>query len=838
MPTSWRLYGLFFLSGLSALIYEIVWQRMLNLVFGVSTLSVSTVLAGFMGGLALGGFLFSTAADQARRPLRLYAWLEAGIAVTGLLVPAVLGLFTGLYTVLHQTVEPGPFTDALLRFAGAVLVLGIPATLMGATLPVMGRLALREQGELATTFSVLYAANTLGAVLGAALTGFFLLRLLGMQVTLWVAAGVNLLVAASACWMREPESFFGVREKDASSTSSSSAVPLLLAALTGFSSMIFEVGWARILGILTSNSAYGFALILTVMLLGLGLGSLIQGWRRLGHADPWRWLALCQWLLAGVTMIALPFFHVAPDWLDRWCDGNSAGAIFLGELLLTAGALFVPAVLMGMSLPLLVAGTVHNSARFGVSLGRIYSVNTLGCVAGALAAGFVLIPWLGIQNTMGLLIALALTVAVCAWRRATLPARSWRWAALAVALTALAGWQWLPPGVYLKSALLPSRHLLFYQEGNNATVSVVEEDDGARSIMVDSQPVAGTVGTSVVDQKMLAHLPLLLHPAPQRALTIGFGSGGTSYSMSLHGIEVDCVEIEARVPAAARFFASENHGILSRPRYRLIIDDARSSLRVARLQYDVIATDCTNIQYRSNGDLYTVDYFRLMKDRLTANGLAAAWVPANGIAERDLRTLLRSFQEVFPHTSVWYMNSLPTDFLIVIGTPGRLAIDLEALGRRMREPAVASDLVAAGYSNPFRLVYSFLVGEEALGRYVAKAELNTDDRPILSYSTYGAAFRSTIAGNLAKLLTCREDVASLSRPPALRLTMLRHYAASNELLLGHIAHLAGADEASAAHYRNAAQLLPDDPAVHHLMQRFCGLPDGPLSPGSPPSPPQ
>src|SRR5437870_3636893 len=170
MPTSWRLYALFFLSGLSALVYEIIWQRMLNLVFGVSTLSVSAVLAAFMGGLALGGFLFSAAADQAKRPLRLYALLEAGIAVSGLLVPAALVLFAGFYTALHHALEPGPWTGALLRFAGAALALGVPATLMGATLPVMGRLALREHGQLATTFSVLYAANTLGAVLGAALT--------------------------------------------------------------------------------------------------------------------------------------------------------------------------------------------------------------------------------------------------------------------------------------------------------------------------------------------------------------------------------------------------------------------------------------------------------------------------------------------------------------------------------------------------------------------------------------------------------------------------------------------------------------------------------------------
>jgi spermidine synthase len=162
--------------------------------------------------------------------------------------------------------------------------------------------------------------------------------------------------------------------------------------------------------------------------------------------------------------------------------------------------------------------------------------------------------------------------------------------------------------------------------------------------------------------------------------------------MTLHDIDVDCVEIEAAVPAAAEHFRSENRGVISNPRFHLILDDARSWLRVAPVRYDVIATDCTNIQYRSNGDLYTVDYFRLMQKRLSLAGVAAAWVPANGIREDDLKTLVRSFQEVFPHTSIWYMNTLPTDFLIVVGSPARLAIDMTRLEERIGKPHVREDL--------------------------------------------------------------------------------------------------------------------------------------------------
>jgi spermidine synthase len=573
-----------------------------------------------------------------------------------------------------------------------------------------------------------------------------------------------------------------------------------------------------VLGILTSNSAYGFALLLTVLLLGLGLGSMLQAiWSR-SRGDCWGRLALCQGLLAAVTLVSLPFFRTTPGWLDRWCDGSTVAGVFIGELVLTAGALLAPAVLMGLSLPLLVAGASPDPRRFGHWLGRLYAVNTLGGVVGAFLTGFLLIPRLGIQSTFGLLVVGVLTVGLVALGRTAWLGRVGRRAVgLAALLAAVTGWTLLPGGGFLKSVIEPPRQLRFYREGDNATVCVVEEHDGVRRILVDGQPVAGTGSTSVVDQKMLAHLPLLLHPAPQRALTVGFGSGGTSYSMTLHGIDVDCVEIEGAMPAAARWFHSENHDVLSHPRYHLVLDDARSWLRVASDRYDVIATDCTNIQYRSNGDLYTVDYFRLLKSRLAPGGVAAAWVPANGIGEQDLKTLLRSFRDVFPHTSVWYMNLLPTDFLIVIGTPAPLSIDLDDWRTQLAQPAVARDLAEVGITDPCRLLYTFLADGPELEAYLGSGPLNTDDCPILSYTTYGAAFRSTVTVNLARLLTCRTDVAAFVKNPWPRTTLLRHSVASNELILGHLAHLAGAEQAALGHYERAAQLLPDDPSCQRLV---------------------
>jgi spermidine synthase len=818
MRRNW-LFCLFFLSGASALIYELLWERLLHLVLGTSTLAVSAVLAAFMGGLALGGFLFGRIADRTSRPLRLYAWLEASIGVTALLVPVLFDLITSLYVQAYAAFQPGPWGGTMLRLGTATIVLLLPATLIGGTLPLMARLALQHQSAAAPTFSLLYSVNTLGALLGAGLTGFVFLHFLGMQLTLFLAAALNGIVAVAAFLTSREEAPAPLSRADVKgavpATSVWQRLAVACAAATGAITLGEEVVWTRILGILTSNGAYAFALMLAVMLLGIGLGSLVQRWWSRWPGDSWGRLTCVQWLLGGVSLGSLWFFRSPPEWLDKVSDGTSTSALFLAETALTASALLVPAFLTGLSFPLLVTGVVQDPKRFGCWLGRLYAVNTLGCVAGAVVVGIILIPWLGLQTTSVTLAAASLGVGTVAWNCARRPQPVFRGLVGAAALAcAVAGWFFLPPGVYRKTSYGDASELLYYCEGDNGTVSVVQEESGRRWLLVDGQPVAGNGRTIVIDQKMLAHLPLLLHPKPERALTVGFGSGGTSHSMTLHGIQVDCVEIERAVPGAAMQFVSENDHVLSHPNFHLIVDDARSWLRVAPERYDVIATDCTNLQYKSNGDLYTVEYFRLMKDRLTPDGLAAAWVPANGIAEADLKTLLRSFREVFPYTSVWFMNTLATDFLIVIGTPESLSIDLNRLRERMAQPAIHDDLEAVGLSDPCRLLYTFLEADDEVLAYVGPGPLNTDDCPVLSYSAYGASFRSTIAENLVGLLSHRTDI----RPHVQHSTpnMDRHYVASNEALLGHIAFQMGNERAALRHYAEGAKLLPGDRSLMEL----------------------
>jgi spermidine synthase len=376
--------------------------------------------------------------------------------------------------------------------------------------------------------------------------------------------------------------------------------------------------------------------------------------------------------------------------------------------------------------------------------------------------------------------------------------------------------------------------VLYYAEGPSATVHVVEsEEDGRphRTLLVDSKSVAGTYDEIVTDQKMLAHLPLLLHPAPQRALTVGFGTGGTSYSMLQHKIEVHCVEIEPRVPDAFRWFESQNRGIvgpgLDRLDFRLILDDARAWLHVAPQPYDVIVTDLTSIQYRGNGNLYTAECFQRLRSQLTPAGVGAAWVPITGITPEALRVLTRTFRSVFPHTSVWYMINLPTDFVILVGTPAPLEIRMDDWRRRSAATLVQRDLALVGMESPEKLAACLILAENDVARFTSDGPLHTDDRPLLDYLTHASPYQNTFQENMRALLEHRSDPRAylVDAPPASRpaadAALDRWLRASQALIAGHIAYRTPTpDRGSQARraYEAAVELVPEDARTRALLQ--------------------
>lgn len=842
------LYACFFLSGASALVYQVVWERMLTLVFGLSTLSVAAVLSAFLGGMALGARILGPVADRATRPLRTYAFVELGIALAG---AATLGLIPVLmrgFSALYSAVEPGWFGSNLIRFALAFLAIGAPSVLIGATVPVMARLLTVRVGATAIGFGRGYTVNTAGSVLGAVAAGFVLIRLVGTQHALACAVLGNLAAFATALWLDArgrahrlipvPQvPLAAVSDEPGGSGDGADRVhpqfALIVAALTGALALAYEVVWIRLLAIFTLNSVYVFTMVVSVYLTALSLGAgVVTRLLRRSHVDKLSILALCQLLQALLVPVLLALAPLASR-LDIRSGVRSETAILWLEYALVAAVVFVPTLLIGVGLPLLVGMFSTSTADSGRTVGRIYAWNAIGTIAGAALTGVAVIPWVGLRGCLLLLAGgnLAIVAAATyanrrdtAWLRALMPAGA---ACFAFLLA-------LVPGAtrFYVPVNEPGETLLYYAEGPSATVHAAEYSNRERrhrTLFVDSKSVAGTYDAIVTDQKMLAHLPLLLHPAPQRALTVGFGTGGTSYSMLLHKIQVDCVEIEPRVADAYYLFESENHGLVGpahdRYNFRLIIDDARAWLHVVPYCYDVIVTDLTSIQYRGNGNLYTTECFELLRSRLNPGGIGAAWVPITGISPEALKVLIRTFNGVFPHTSVWYMINLPTDFVILIGTANRLAVRLDDMDKRIAMPLIQRDLAAIGMDNPYKITACLLLAERDVAHFAGEGFLHGDDRPVLDYMTHATPYRNTLPANLRQLAAHRSDVTGhVASWPRGEPGSDPHWAAwlnaSTHLIAGHAAarspepdHLAAAHAA----YKAAADLVPDDERTRALL---------------------
>jgi spermidine synthase len=296
--------------------------------------------------------------------------------------------------------------------------------------------------------------------------------------------------------------------------------------------------------------------------------------------------------------------------------------------------------------------------------------------------------------------------------------------------------------------------LIYYAEGLSGTVTVVEGKD-YRGIFVDGQNVSGTDPVLVADSKMLAHLPLLLSHEPQAALTVGYGTGTTSGSMLLHDVAVDAAEIEEKIIEAAPLFSKINYQSYANPNLQIVLDDARNYIDVVDKKFDVIVTDVTNLKYKRNPYLYTRDYFQVMQNALTQEGVAAAWLPLGGLSFEDLRILIATFDKVYPHTTVWYFTPYPTHFIIVVGTPQQTAVDLSELARKMDK--VKNDLQTIRVDNAYEIAAMLLLGERDVDGLVAGARIHTDNHPILEFSDLDLYMTTDVAPNLKRLLGYKQE---------------------------------------------------------------------------------
>jgi spermidine synthase len=737
------MFLLFFLSGISGLVYQIVWTRQLVLVFGNTLLATSTVLTAFMAGLAAGSYLLGKYIDARSRPLiKLYALLEAGIGGFALVFPLLLAAATPLYTGLYRVLEGNIVLLNLVRFAVCCGLIFIPTFMMGGTLPVLIKRFVERGRNLGRQTGFLYGLNTAGAMVGCLASGYFLLRTLGMQKTTWVAVGINLAVAAVAWVLTRGEEVAEEGERVAAGVdieggeeqpvASAPTIRLVLVGigLSGFCALAYEIFWTRMLNLFLNNNIYSFTAILATFLAGIALGSLLYT----------KFLSRVRRpvvLFAGIE-IAIGFLSYATPFvfnlLHRTLFFRQSEALTIAK---TAVIMIAPTVLMGIAVPLAVQICQRGPRREGTTVGTVYAVNTVGAILGAFAAGFVLIPTVGLHKGLIAVVSLNILAGFLPLISEARPARRLVWAGAfvgVVALLFLAAPTTLFRGLYQKYQ--PTADILHYKEGKIANVVVYDfVKSGYKDLYLNAIEEASSRIWHVQLFKMLGILPVVVHPEPDNALMIAFGAGMSAGACVDEVEGLDCVDLNPDITGVAKVFTHENRDVINNPGLNMIVNDGRNALLLDQKQYSLIISDATNPKTFDSWTLYTQEFYELVKSRLKPGAVFGQWV-VMPLPYDAMSILLNTFKSVFPHTSFWCIYG--SSQCIMLGTPERLEIDYREFSDRLLPMLERVGFPEYGVEDADKFLSFMLLGEDELDRALdGFTKINTDDLPAAQFRIGG-----------------------------------------------------------------------------------------------------
>ena len=838
----WAVFGLFFFSGACALIYQITWMRLFRLAMGNTVFTSAAVLTAFMAGLALGSWIAGRFADRTGRPLRAYAYLEVLIGLCGLAMTPAFNALEPVYGWLYHGLAGTGIWLGVGRFLASATLLALPCTLMGATLPLLSRFTTQRLESMGRDLGRLYALNTLGAALGAALTGFLLVPVLGVQTTLWAAAGANLLIGALAFALAYEPSASAPADEPAPSRGDLAALWAL--GLTGFASMIYEVSWTRTLSLLIGSSVYAFTLMLVAFICGLGLGSMVlAGWidRRTRLFGT---LALLELAVGLTALLVEPLFGLLPlavvELVNRYAD--SFELLHLSKFLMAFGLMFLPTFAAGGIFPAAAKLYTRHLATVGKSVGDAYAANTLGAVLGAFAGGFLLIPVIGVQASI--LAATALNIGLgiyFLWRDGLLSRPLLRVLApglllLPLAVARLSAWDvallnsapYLYAGQYQSAARLAGqgvahaigqgRRLLYAEEGMTATVTVWDLR-GERFMRVNGKVVASSQGKDLRSHSLLAHLPLLLHEDPQQVLLIGLGCGISLGAAQRHPVAaIDCVELSPEVVEATALFSAVNQDALADPRTRMIVGDGRNHLALSENRYDVIISQPSSLWIAGMADLFTREFFHDCRQKLAPGGLVGVWLQAYALEPQDVQTIVATFADAFPHGTMWEL--MPGIDYLLVGSVAPVEVGLDRLAAHLDRPGVRRDLARSGGGDALDLLCSYVMGNQGVQKLAGDAPLNTDDNARLEFAAPRGLYRDLSRGrelfSLADLAVVRRADLGFVHPPATP-QLARAWAARHLALDGLMHERRGAYSEALAQMGAAARLRPEDIEVRRVF---------------------
>ncbi len=756
---------LFFVSGACGLTYEVVWTRLFVVVIGNTVFSVSAILSVFMAGLAIGSRLAGRAIDRRPVPLvRTYAALEAGIGLYNLILPLFIASASPVFGALYAAASDSFIVLTMTRLIIVLVLLILPATLMGATLPILIRFYVENISSVGTEAGRVYGANTWGAAVGTVLAGFILVPYAGVTVTLSGTATVNLLIALMAWTLaRSGEG----RPQISTGPEAETAGPriiLFAMLLSGLAALIDEVAWTRVLGLVVGPTTYAFSLMLASMIAGLGLGAAIGAGvaaRRGLTLASFAWIEL----LVGMTSLAvIPFFGQLPIWVGRIVTKyvERYSMIQATEFLIFFALMLVPTTFLGMTFPIASRLYAKSNASLGTEVSAIYVFNTAGAILGSLIAGFLLIPFVGSQWA---LIAAALINTLAG---IMLQPRSYtRLAAglaVASAISFLPRWnaELMSSGAYKYApyyaanadleSMLTSGRLVYYKEGATTTVSA-RRQRGNTLLAIDGK-VDATDSGDMPTQKMLGHLPLLLTENAKNVAIIGLGSGVTAGAALQHPIQsLDVVEISPEVVEASANFKHVNHDALHDSRTRLIIGDGRNHLRYGSKQYDVIVSEPSNPWMSGMASLFSREFFTEALSRLTPKGIHCQWFHSYNMSTEDLRSIIRTFRSAFPHAQLWALNQ--NDFLL-LGSPSKIEVSGPVVQQNFQR--VAEDLKSISLVDTYSVTTLYLLEDDDLDTFAGSVPLNTDARPILEFHAPRFIYANTTDENYAALTSVHKKV--------------------------------------------------------------------------------
>ena len=834
----------FFVSGLTALIYQVVWTRVLTLVFGNTTFAYSTILTVFMIGLALGSKYFGKLIDRkGYSPIKMYALLEGGIGIYALAFPLLIKLQDYLGFLYRP--ESNFYVSSLVLFALCFLLLILPTFLMGGTLPILTKYFVTNFSRRGGTISKIYALNTAGSVLGAFLSGYYLIIRLGVLGSISVASTLNLLIAfvclliykKSEAVTGEPD--VAVHEDMAKPEALDGRDKLLIGLffVSGLTAMVYEVTWTRILSMVLGSSVYAFATMLTTFLLGLAVGSYLFSFVLKKKKVTIVYFAVIEISIGILCLFLLPLFNELTYWsyILHSVLANSYSILQLSRFFLCFMVMLAPALLFGATFPLVATLYSRSKERVGRDVGIVYFWNTLGSTFGSFLVGFLFIPLLGIRNSIVLAVLLNLAAGFVA-----LFSRGFKivkLAPVAIVLFILVFSQsfdldrkMLTAGVY-SNALGEKVHareefaesmkdseLIYYKEGLSAVVSL-HKDAGALYLRVNGKTDASTDVRDMKTQVLVGHLPFLLNMREKygKIAVVGVGSGITTAAAAMHPSDgIYSIEIEAAVIEAADLFKDYNHDVQNNPRVTTVIADGRHFIRNSNERFDVIISEPSNPWIAGIGNLFTDEFYRIVLERLNDGGMFAQWVQGYNMSPYLVKVILNTFVSVFPSTSLWQTNK--GDYLLLgqkSGDPDHpLRLDYVKVKEYLkRVPGVAADFKRIGISDPAILSKFFLMQGSRLRTFCREAERNTDEFPILEFRAPMHLLEKTTDSNYRgfQSLKTGEDVL-LNVPINDHALMARNYVEMARIYLQE-----GNMQAAVANGRKAIEREPETIEWYHFL---------------------